>query len=163
MECKSYGPFFSGIRDEACAIQGGTFCPITNSTVLKECVKADYDEVVVGETQPAFANYLSSMPRGAYLSCPDDDESCLSDSKELNVTDSFGCGRAREYFGFDSDFINDKQICRDIKQFQSTRDFEFLEEFFDQSGARKPEGPGLNQPLVPPLILQKPLAGKLCV
>jgi hypothetical protein len=46
----------------------------------------------------------------------------------INHTDPFQCGRAREYFGFQNNFINDEQICEDISQLALTRDFEILNE-----------------------------------
>ena len=49
-----------------------------------------------------------------------------------NVTDPNQCIKAREHFGYDAGFINDKQICEDIHQFRFAKDFNFLEEFFDQ-------------------------------
>jgi hypothetical protein len=171
MDCTTYGPYFTGISEEACAVQAGTFCPITDCSDLKNCVEDYYDESVA-EQRSAFANYLKAMPGGEYLTCPDDDASCtcpdgdascLSDLKHLNPRDAFECGKAREYFGFDANFINDNQICQDILQFQGTKDFQFLEEFFDQGATPNPKGPDGDPPLVPPLILKTPLGGKLYV
>jgi hypothetical protein len=137
----------------------------------------DYHESAVDENRSIFANYLETMPGGAYLTpgnCDadnatattndtdtdtDTDQSC-GERKEWNPMDPFECGRAREYFGFDKDFVNDKQICRDIGQFQNTRDFEFIDEFLNQgfsSGISPETG---EPPLVPPLILTPPVAGK---
>jgi hypothetical protein len=151
-------------------VQGGTFCPITNCTVLKECVE-DYYEEAVGDDRKAFAQYLVSMPGGAYLqpqencSLPDAGESCpqVSVPKELDPLDTSQCGLAREYFGFNMNFVNDKQICGDIRQFQNARSFDFLEEFFAQGFDGEPEVENPEPPLVPPLILNKPFPGKSCV
>jgi hypothetical protein len=152
--CTSYGPYFGGLSDEACKAHGGTFCPVSNCTDLQVCVE-DYHDEAVNDKKTAFANYLESMPGGEYLSC-DTDKSC----EKWDPIDPFACGRAREYFGFDTNFINDKQICEDISQFRNTRDFQFLEEFFKQGsdGSFSPEN--TEPPLVPPLVLKLPTAGK---
>jgi hypothetical protein len=153
-------------------VQGGTFCPITNCTDLKECVE-DYYEEAVGDDRKAFAQYLVSMPGGAYLhpqpqencSLPDAEESCpqVSVPKELDPLDTSQCGLAREYFGFNMNFVNDKQICGDIRQFQNARSFDFLEEFFAQGFDLEPEVEDGEPPLAPALILKKPFPGKSCV
>ena len=48
-----------------------------------------------------------------------------------DTTDRTQCGRVRGYFGFDELFINDEQVCEDIEQFKYTKDFDFLNEFFN--------------------------------
>jgi hypothetical protein len=45
------------------------------------------------------------------------------------------CQRAREYFGFDRDFLDGGKICGDIEQFRLTEDFDFLNEFFNQGSS----------------------------
>jgi hypothetical protein len=72
-----------------------------------------------------------------------------------NITDTTNhveCGNARKYFGFDENFINDKQICEDIEQLKYSRDFDFLQAFFGQ-GADEPPGddpPDLTPAPTPP-------------
>jgi hypothetical protein len=39
---------------------------------------------------------------------------------------------ARQYFGFDENFLDDKKICADIEQLRFTKEFSFLDEFFNQ-------------------------------
>jgi hypothetical protein len=155
--CRSYGPYFGGLSDEACEAHGGTFCPIADCADLQVCVE-DYHKDAVNANRPAFVNYLELMPGGEYLtkgSC-DTDKSC----QKWETNDPYACGRAREYFGFDANFINDKQICQDIGQFQNTRDFKFLEEFFKQGTSEESDPEETEPPLVPPLVLRKPYAGK---
>ena len=49
-----------------------------------------------------------------------------------DTTDSYQCGQVRGYFGFAENFIHDEAICQDIEQLKFSRDFEFLQEFFNQ-------------------------------
>jgi hypothetical protein len=102
------------------------------------------------------------MPGWESLAKCDDAESC-AERKQWDPTDPNACGRAREYFGFDANFVNDNQICTDVNQFKNTKDFEFLEEFFKQGGDSEVEIEFGEPPLVPPLILTLPAAGKLFV
>jgi hypothetical protein len=111
MDCITEGPFFSGMSEETCHVYGGTFCPVSDCTDLMNCV----DGFRLHENK-AFALYVNASP-------------IIS-----NPTDPFECGRAREYFGFQDNFINDQQICDDIGQLALTRDFTILNEFFDQDG-----------------------------
>ena len=48
--------------------------------------------------------------------------------------DSYDCRSAREYFGFEEDFIDDEQICDDVDQLRFSRDFDFINEFYGGSG-----------------------------
>ncbi len=73
------------------------------------------------ENRTAFAVYLGGAP------------------EIKNATDQNQCSGAREYFGFNMNFVNDKQICGDIRQFQNARSFDFLEEFFAQGFDGEPE------------------------
>ena len=62
----------------------------------------------------AFAEYLAMSP------------------KIKDTSDSYQCGQARVYFGFDESFINDEAICSDVEQLRFSKDFEVLQEFFKQ-------------------------------
>jgi hypothetical protein len=139
-ECDNYGPYFAGINEEVCDAHGGTFCAVSNCTELMDCVE-EMIESAIDEEKAPFAAYLQSAPN------------------ITNPVDPYQCGRAREYFGFDENFINDDQICKDVEQFTNTRDFAFLDEFFDQgdqsSGAIEKDG------LVPPLVLKEPTTSTL--
>jgi hypothetical protein len=123
----------------------------------------DYHEIALDENRTAFAKYLEAMPGAEYLqpseTCPAD-ESCPT---PLDPLDTIGCGRAREYFGFDEYFVNDKNICEDIVQFQNSRDFKFLDNFFNQGSSEGESNDPGDVPLVPQLVLTKPDAGKLSV
>jgi hypothetical protein len=120
----------------------------------------DYHQDAVDANSPAFVNYLETMPGWESLAKCDDDESCRNREK-WDPTDPYACGRAREHFGFDANFIHDKRICEDINQFKNSRDFKFLEEFFKQGTPAKSDGPDDTEPpLVPALVLKKPAAGK---
>eukprot|EP00977_Amphora_coffeiformis_P013338 scaffold3471_cov175-Amphora_coffeaeformis.AAC.12 len=136
--CERISPYFGKISEESCKVYGGTYCPLTDCTRLQECV-AELIDIARNENRTAFANYLLNAP---------------------NITDpenSFQCGWAREYFGFPANFINDNQICEDIKQFRNSRDFEFLEEFFNQgSSSDEPGDDDDNFNVVPPLVLVPP-------
>jgi hypothetical protein len=133
MDCKKRGSFFSGMGEAACRVQGGTFCPVADCSDLKVCVARLRDH-----NNRAFAQYVNASPNIGY------------------PKDPFQCGRAREYFGFQENFINDEQICEDIEQLTLTRDFAILDTFFNQgdSGgggvADAPVVPGLD--LVPPKL-----------
>jgi hypothetical protein len=80
---------------------------------LQECVDRYRDD-----DNSAFAQYANASPN------------------ITNPIDPIECGRAREYFGFEENFINDQQICDDIEQLASTRDFDILNEFFNQGGGQ---------------------------
>jgi hypothetical protein len=148
---------------EACEVHGGTFCPITDCTDLKDCVQNYYNNAR-SENRSAFATYLQGMPGGEYLT-PANCDNATDPAKYCDEkwVDPDQCGAAREYFGFDASFVNDQSICTDINQFQNTRDFDFLEEFFKQGSASVVETDEGVPPLVPPLILTLPAAGKLFV
>lgn len=98
------------------------------------------------------------MPGGEYLQ--PNQNAAVSKPKELDAFDAFECGRAREYFGFDEYFINDKKICRDVGQFQNARDFDFLDEFFERGSVVEVEEEDGTPPLVPALVLSLPNTGK---
>jgi hypothetical protein len=120
----------------------------------------DYHDEAVNDKRTAFANYLETMPGWESLAnCDNASESC-DERKKWEPDDPYACGRARVYFGFDANFINDKQICQDIKQFQNSRDFVFLEEFFNQGTSNEVDPEKTEPPLVPPLELILPVAGK---
>jgi hypothetical protein len=114
VKCENDGPYFSGMSVASCDAHGGTWCPgKTDCEDLKDCIDL-YSQEAVDENQMAFASYLKSAPNITTYTSMDE------------------CGRAREYFGFNSFFSNDKQICEDIAQLRFTRDFAFLDSFFGQ-------------------------------
>jgi hypothetical protein len=134
-ECKAYGPYFAGINEDVCDASGGTYCAVSDCTELMDCV-GEMTISATDDNRTAFATYLKSSPN------------------ITNPVDPYECGRAREYFGFDESFVNDDQICEDVKQFTNTRDFAFLDEFFDQGG--KADEITEKDGLVPPLVLNAP-------
>lgn len=75
------------------------------STDLKDCVEA---EISYAQTNnlPTYQQYLNSSPS---ISNPHDDQVC---------------GRARQYFGFQSNFIDDNAICEDVQQLRFSDDFQ---------------------------------------
>jgi hypothetical protein len=133
----------------------------------------EYHKSAVAEDRGVFATYLETMPGGLYLrpkNCdadndvdtdtdPETDQPC-DQPKEWDPKNPIECGRVREYFGFDKDFVNEKQICEDIGQFQNTRDFLFIDEFLNQDFNVVVDPESTERPLVPPLILTPPVAGK---
>lgn len=109
-DCQNPGPYLAGIDEAACSSQGGTFCALPpDCTILRDCVQ---DYITEAGESSVFGTYLKAAP------------------EIKNPNDLRDCGRAREYFGFEESFINDKQICEDVKQLQYTKDFEFLNDFF---------------------------------
>ncbi|CAB9498733.1 expressed unknown protein [Seminavis robusta] len=133
--CGNPGPYLAGINKEACDAQGGTWCPTpVNCNVLKTCVADLISQAgAAADNTPAFLQYLDAAPKIA------------------DVTDLQQCGRARAYFGFDELFVNDAQICDDIKQLKYTVDFTFLDEFLKQgSPAPGTKSGAPNLQLTPP-------------
>jgi len=112
--CKRVGPFLSGLSEPACRAHGGTFCQeAADCSVLQACVT---NFVNSGSSPAAFKEYVSGSPT-------------IDDPTNFEQ-----CGRARNYFGFDQTFVYDEGICEDIEQLQYTKDFAFIEEFFDNEG-----------------------------
>lgn len=128
-ECQNKGPYLSGMTVETCDIYGGQWCqnPVDCSQ-LQECV-AVYLQDAIDNDRTAWATYLESSP------------------SIKDPLDSFECGRAREYFGFEATFINDRQICQDIGQLRNTNDLAILEGFFAGSDG---DGDGPDFSLTPP-------------
>jgi len=138
-KCKNPGPILSGLTTESCQVYGGVFCPAPdNCTALQACVE-DYEYWGGNNTRPAYAAYLSEAPA---ITDPTDRSQCIA---------------TREYFGFDGSFINDGQICDDIHQLRFTRDFLFMESFFnvgsEPGGATKSNS---STVVVPRLELTEP-------
>jgi hypothetical protein len=145
---------------EACEAHGGTFCPITDCTDLKDCVEG-YHVDAVNDNRIAFSTYLEGMPGGEYLTpAKCDNASDPAKYCDEKWVDPDLCGKAREYFGFDASFVNDLKICTDIKQFQNSKDFDFLDEFFKQGRDAEVENESGKPPLVPPLTLTPPVCGR---
>ena len=108
--CTNYGPYFAGVDDAACRAQGGTFCRNpSDCSVLKTCIDTFVQQHAA---QPLFVEYLKSAPK-------------IMDSSKYDQ-----CGRTRNFFGFDEDFIHDQAICDDVEQLRFSKDFLFLEQFF---------------------------------
>jgi hypothetical protein len=132
---------------EACDAQGGIWCPApVDCTVLKTCIINEVDWARTNE-RPAYEQYLIGAP---FIEDP---------------TDEIQCGKGRNYYGFDEYFINDHQICEDIKQLRDTRDFAFMDEFYAQGSDTSSSSSGLpgevDVPTVPPLVLSEPDRSKL--
>ena len=113
-QCVNDGPTLGGLDEGACNAYGGTFCRNPSSCdVLQECVE-EY-------TQAAIDQELNSY------------QQFLEDSPEITDPTSFReCGNAREYFGYDKDFLDDERVCDDVWQMRMTEDFDFLDEFYNQ-------------------------------
>ena len=141
MECKNFGPFFSGISSEACDAQGGTWCPAAvDCSALQSCIATEESWASENEYF-AYLQYLEESP-------------AIEDP-----SDSIQCGKTREYFGFDEYFVNDGQICDDIEQLRYTRDFAFMDEFFSQGTGDDSTG-DQEPPVVPALDLTAPVTSK---
>jgi hypothetical protein len=86
-------------------------------------------------------------------------EQYLFESPNITISNnSAQCGTAREFFGFDKYFINDDQICEDVEQLMYSRDYYFLDEFFDQGSRRGQKECGGQEaeasPLIPPDVCE---------
>ena len=96
----------------------------------------------MSENLPAFLAYLDEAPLIA------------------DATNHESCARARNYFGFEDFYINDDGICGDIEQLKLSKNFDFLEEFFNQgSGGSDSDGDGCPDPAPPatvePFVLEE--------
>ena len=95
-------------------MKGGTFCyQDMDCGALQDCT-SEMKEEARREGLDAFKTYLDNSPN-------------ITD-----VHDYEACGRARNYFGFDATFTYDQAICEDVSQLRYTKNFEFLQEFFNQ-------------------------------
>ncbi|CAB9513303.1 expressed unknown protein [Seminavis robusta] len=112
-ECKNPGPFLSGLSEEACSAHGGFWCQSpANCEVLQECV----DDQIAKAEQNGFLPYAAFLKGGLIK----------------NPHDAHDCGRSREYFGFDETYNNDADVCENVIQLRNTRNFEDLDNFFNQ-------------------------------
>ena len=93
----------------------------TDCSVLRDCI-ADMKADAVAENLPAFKAYLDGAPNINHPTVHDE------------------CARARNYFGFEDFYINDDGICGDIEQLKLSKNFDFLEEFFNQGSDSGGEG-----------------------
>lgn len=121
MTCKQKAPFFNGLSEESCSAVGGSWCPTpADCSILKSCVN---DEI-------ASAGKAKKLAYKAYL----------EPGKVTNHLDFESCGKSREYFGFDPLYKNDEDICDNIKQLHTTKDFSFLDEVYNQGAPLPPIG-----------------------
>ncbi|CAB9531623.1 expressed unknown protein (Partial), partial [Seminavis robusta] len=131
--CKHPGPFFGGLNEHACETQGGTWCPApADCTELKQCVD-DQIELAKANGKLAYEKYLEP----AIITDPLDFEEC---------------GRSRKYFGYDELYTHDEDICDNFQQLHNTKDFGFLDEFFDQGTPDSGGGGGGGDEEVPALV-----------
>ncbi|CAB9527659.1 expressed unknown protein [Seminavis robusta] len=129
-ECKHPGPFFGGINEHACNAQGGTWCPVpADCTELKECVD-DQIQKAKDSGKLAYEKYL--------------EPAVIKDPMNFEQ-----CGMSRKYFGYEELYTNDEDICDNFAQLHNTKDFGFLEEFFDQGSGGGGGGGGGDAELVP--------------
>lgn len=144
--CQNPGTFLAGFSEEACQIQGGTFCPNpADCLVLKDCVA---NSIIEAENsgQVAFAKYLETSP-------------LIEDPR-----DPFECGCARQYFGFEPTYTNDIGICENLQTLRYVKSFAVLDDLMDDSDADSSDcddcmdapGPDTALPLVPFLELTDP-------
>ena len=105
------------MSEAACHSQGGTYFPnAADCSTLKSCV-ASMKQDAASDNLPLFEDYLDASPSIA------------------DTTDYEECGRARNYFGFDENFINDQAICDDIDQLKYSKSFKFLEDMYGSNGS----------------------------
>ena len=78
----------------ACAAYGGTFCYRVDCSELSSCIARYIEEE---SDNKAYVTYLKTAPT-------------ITDA-----TSEQECAKARDYFGYDPDFVNDRQICEDIQ------------------------------------------------
>jgi len=112
--CGNDGPTLGGLDEGACNAYGGTFCRNPSSCdVLQACVE-EYTQAAIDQELYSYQQFLE-------------------DSPEISDPTSFKeCGNAREYFGYDKDFLDDERVCDDVWQMRMTDDFDFLDEFYNQ-------------------------------
>ena len=123
------------MSEAACHSQGGTYCPnAADCSVLKTCV-ATMKAEASSNNLPMFVDYLGASPS-------------ISDA-----TDNDECGRARNYFGFDENFINDQAICDDIEQLKHSKSFKFLEDMYGSGGSSSSSSSssGCSEPAAAPV------------
>ena len=137
--CERVGPFFSSLNQQACDVYGGVFCPTTDCTDLKTCVESYQNEY---EEPLAYADWLKLSP-------------LINDASS-----SLDCGDARQYFGYDPNFVNDEHICDDVRQLRFSRDFAFLDNFFNQGDDDADGDADPSSKEIPRLVLEHPIAGK---
>ena len=113
-QCGQVGPYFAGLSEAACHSQGGTYCyNSADCSDLRDCL-AD----LKSQPQPeGFLAYLNKAP-------------AIDDTSSHEQ-----CGRVRNYFGFDEMFVHDIAVCEDVEQLKYTKDFTFMDEFFNQGDA----------------------------
>ena len=77
---------------------GGTWCPSNpDCTYLKDCISNEINFASSNEGLTPYKIYLESSPE-------------IVDPYDYNQ-----CGKTKEYFGFKSSFVNEKEICNEIK------------------------------------------------
>ena len=105
-------------------------------SVLQTCISEYFTEANATDGNQAYAQYLSSAPS-------------ISDPTVFQQ-----CGETRNYFGFDDTFLNDNAICEDVYQMRYSRSFDFLEDFFGDSGSSTAQtGSGDGTGELVPLVL----------
>ena len=105
-------------------------------SVLQTCISEYFTEANAADGNQAYAQYLSSAPS-------------ISDPTVFQQ-----CGETRNYFGFDDTFLNDNAICEDVYQMRYSRSFDFLEDFFGDSGSSTAQtGSGDGTGELVPLVL----------
>jgi hypothetical protein len=112
MTCQNKGPWFSNINEEACKVYDGVWCRNPrNCNVLNDCIKnLEFSSPMGSENKTsAFELYVRASP------------------KIRNIDNPTQCGKLREYFGFDFDYLEDQDICDELERLKSDPDFSDLD------------------------------------
>ncbi|CAB9498747.1 expressed unknown protein [Seminavis robusta] len=111
--CNALAPALAGMSQATCDLYSGTFCyKPRDCAPLVQCIT---DEIQwANTTDPVKASY-----RDFLLDSP------ILDIKD--TTDNEECGGIREYFGFESHWPNDQEICEDVKFLRHSKTFTDLD------------------------------------
>ncbi|CAB9496637.1 expressed unknown protein [Seminavis robusta] len=103
--CQNQGPKLAGFSEETCKLYSGTWCPHpTDCSTLTSCVS---DEIAWAKKngRKTYKGYLEAAPK-------------LNDN-----TDVKQCGDLKEYFGFESTYPDQIEICEDVFFLRYSNDF----------------------------------------
>ncbi|CAB9521743.1 expressed unknown protein [Seminavis robusta] len=126
-QCNNKAPGLAAFSEEACAVYSGTHCAYARDcTALKTCID---DEI----------SWAESNSRSAY-------KGYLSDAPNITDTgDSDQCGEVREYFGYDSDYPDDDEICDDVQYLRYNKQFDNIDATFGSSSSQSGVDDGGSQ------------------
>lgn len=124
-ECMYKAPLFASFSEGACRIYSGTFCSYPRDcTDLLTCVDG-----LKGEVNPENGNADANLALFDFLNTA---------PEVLSASSSYECGQLREYFGFDSDYPIDEDICADIDLLKDSDEYGFINRYNSGTQEDKP-------------------------